>query len=177
MKYVGRIKEVVEIESKQKGTPGLEISVEISYKRQGEDWVPIDTMSRRIWLYFPDDKTAREITLKKLATLGWTGGPIEQAGLVGKEVEIVSKIEAYNGNDQERFDFPLPERSSNNQSQKAKMKIDQILSAAAVPEVGAVNKPDLKKSGSKPDSEPPFETETTPATSAQDLQDEGDDLF
>ena len=182
MKYVGMIKSVVEIESQQKGTPGLEFTVEINYKRSGEDWIPVDSYSRRIWLYLPDDSTAREITMKKLATLGWTGGPIENAGLAGKEVEIVSKMEVYKGEEKERFDFPLPDRESSNRSDSAKLKIDQILSAAAAPEM-SLNKPAVKAGGqaAAKAEEAPFENsspqEAQQATTGQDLQDEGDDLF
>lgn len=168
MQYRGIINDIIEIESANKGTPGLQFDMELTYKKNGDDWVPIDSMKRSVWLYFPDGDKPREITLKKLAVIGWSGGPIEQSGLIGKEVTVESRIENYQGEDKEKFDFPMPDRVGGQRSEQAKMKIDQILSAAPVPDVGDQEEKQLQ---SAPAESP------APQTVPDASIDEGDDLF
>jgi len=102
-------KDTTPIKSANKGTPGLEILIELTYKKVGEgpdDWEPIPVRpERRIWLYFPVNGNS-EVSIKKLRATGWTGQHLSSVSQMhGKTIEVYSTTQVYEGKERERFDI------------------------------------------------------------------------
>lgn len=131
-RYGGTIKDHAAIKSAKKGTPGIQFEIDLNYKMNGDEWEPIEKITRSIWLYFPEGGD-HSISLKKLEHAGWPGGPLSSMDLRGQNVEVVSEMEHYEGKDREKFDFPLPPRGISETSKDAELAIDRILMAAPAP--------------------------------------------
>lgn len=132
--YRGTIRDHFPMKSSNKGTDGLEFVVDLDQVKVGDEWGPMgDPITRRVWLWFPRGKS-HELSLKKLRFAGWNGGSLGELDLVGKEVEVEGTLEKYNGEDRERFDFPLPRKSGgfdgSDRSEEAGLAIDAILQSA-----------------------------------------------
>ena len=134
--YRGTVQDIYPIQSSVKGTDGIEITVDLGSKLFGNDgFQPIERITRRLWVWFPKGKS-HEYSLKKLRGAGWNGGGLESLSeLVGQEIEVVSEIETFEGQDREKFDLPLPRRdggTGGTTSDAAGLAIDAILQSAPI---------------------------------------------
>jgi len=132
--YSGTVQDVFPIQSKVKGTDGIEIVLDLQSKKFGNEFQPIERVTRRVWLWFPKGRS-HEYSLKKLRAAGWKGGGLGSLSeIVGTEIEVVSEIETFEGQDREKFDLPLPTLagSGGTNSEAAGLAIDAILQSAPI---------------------------------------------
>lgn len=124
-------KDTTPIKSERKGTPGLEILVQLTYIQRGDDWEPItETMERRIWLYFPVNGNS-EVSINKLRSAGWTGQDLRSVEqLHGKTIDVYSVDEVYEGRTREKFDISTGHKKESEYSDDAFRAIDAILQSA-----------------------------------------------
>ncbi len=150
--YKGTVQDVQPVQSSKKGTDGIEMIVDLRSKDYGlEGFKPIERITRRLRLWFPKGRS-HEYSLKKLRAAGWRGGGLESLSeLVGREIEVVSKIETFEGRDQEKFDLPLPRRDGGTgspTSEAAGLAIDAILQSAPIDPEAADAAPSSRPSAS-----------------------------
>jgi len=132
--YRGIIESHVASKSAKKGTPGIEFTISIREKKIGADFVPCQWFTRSCWVYFPagGDPT---MNLKKLAFAGFEGGPLSEMDLEGNTVEVIGKMETYQGKEREKYELGLPARKPAEKDDDAYLAIDSVLQAAEVPDV------------------------------------------
>lgn len=132
--YIGKVQDILPIQSKVKQTDGIEMVLDLQSKKYGDEFRPIERVTRRVWLWFPKSKS-HEYSLKKLRAAGWTGGGLGSLSeIVGTEIEVISEIETFEGVDREKFDLPLPRLagSGGTNSEAAGLAIDAILQSAPI---------------------------------------------
>ena len=117
--YEGEVQGTGLVESKSKGTPGVEIQVKIvaSVPQDGNPPMPEERQyvrSFNIWL--PESEKAREISVKKLRAAGWEGNDFSDflnGVLDGKTIRLECTWEQGTGDNAnrlyDRFNIPLPE--------------------------------------------------------------------
>jgi len=92
------------MKSANKGTPGIEITVDLDEVKRGSAYEPMDKITRTLVVYFSKGGD-HSWSLKKLRHAGWKGGGLDSLDLNGNRVEVIGKDEEYDGDVTEKFDL------------------------------------------------------------------------
>lgn len=132
--YKGIIESHHAINSKDKGTPGIEFNIELHQVKRGGEWFGIEKRMARanVWFSAGGDHS---YSISKLTLAGFKGGSLGDMNLTGNTALVDGQFETYNGNESERFDLALPRRGSPKATDAAFLAIDAVLQAATIQKV------------------------------------------